>query len=123
MPLSDKQWKKISILVSHKHVNTTKRGRPSLNKREVMNGILWVLEKGVRWKQMPDNYPQYQTCRNYFYEWSKQGTMKQVVTLLIKTTPDLQQNKILKYSNAKIGCISKKKVSAIIKKIVRYNGL
>jgi hypothetical protein len=83
MDLTNKQWDLVKKIVSSQKKNESKRGRPALDKREVMNAILWVLSKGARWKQIPDCYPQYQTCRNYFYEWLKTGAMEGTLRALI----------------------------------------
>ena len=39
------------------------RGRPWRDARAVMNGVLWILRTGAPWKDLPDRYPPYQTCR------------------------------------------------------------
>ena len=38
------------------------RGRPRINDRDVLNGILWIMRTGAPWHDMPDRYPSYQTC-------------------------------------------------------------
>lgn len=39
-----------------------RRGRPWRSNCEVLNGILWILPSGARWKDLPDRFPPYQTC-------------------------------------------------------------
>ena len=51
--LSDAQWLRISRLLP-KPKAKPKCGRPRADNRAVMEGILWVLRTGARWKDMPD---------------------------------------------------------------------
>ena len=38
------------------------RGRPPRDTRAVLNGVLWILRTGARWRELPKKYPPYQTC-------------------------------------------------------------
>lgn len=33
------------------------RGRPRLDDRRITDGILWVMKTGVRWRDLPEQYP------------------------------------------------------------------
>ncbi|MGE5444032.1 MAG: transposase, partial [Ignavibacteriales bacterium] len=44
------------------------RGRPWRDNREVLNGILWILRSGARWKDLPERFPPYQTCHRRFQQ-------------------------------------------------------
>jgi transposase len=47
--LGDEQWELIApLLPKHK-----RRGRPRADDRRTLNGILWVLRSGARWKDLP----------------------------------------------------------------------
>lgn len=41
---------------------------------EVLNGILYVLVEGVRWRSLPGDFPVWQTVYTYFRNWRKNGT-------------------------------------------------
>jgi len=119
MELTNKQWKVVSKFVSSQNTGIGKRGRPPLDKREVVNAILWVLAKGARWKQMPECYPQYQTCRNYYYEWSKTGAMERVLKVLVADEDSEEEDEAIQLDIelAQGGHISKKKLSEFVRKI------
>ncbi len=45
------------------------RGRPWIETRAVLNGVLWVLGTGAQWAEMPEKYPPHQTCHRRFQAW------------------------------------------------------
>src|SRR6185437_15451193 len=50
------QWEKIRSLLP-KRAKCPKGGRPPANDRKVLEGILWILRSGVRWCDLPDEFP------------------------------------------------------------------
>ena len=59
-------------------------GRPRCNELAVLQGILWVLRSGARWKDLPDSYPSYQTCHRRFQLWVKLGVFRRLLRRLVK---------------------------------------
>jgi transposase len=47
-----------------------------------MNGILWILRSGARWKDLPDKSPPYQTCHRRFQAWVKDRSLRKVLEAL-----------------------------------------
>jgi transposase len=56
--LSDEQCAKIEPLLP----KLRSRGRPWADPRRVVEGILWVLKAGARWRDLPKEYPSASTC-------------------------------------------------------------
>ena len=79
MELSDKEWNLIKPVLP-RIKQSPKGGRPRVADRDVLAGILWVLRSGARWKDLPSEYPSYQTCHRRFQEWERAG----VFTAMIK---------------------------------------
>lgn len=49
-------------------------GRPrSLEMREVVNAILYIVVGGVQWRMLPKEYPRWQSVYWYFTQWRKSG--------------------------------------------------
>ena len=47
-------------------------GRPrTVDLREVVNGILYVLRAGCPWRMVPHDLPPWQTLYKYFRRWSE----------------------------------------------------
>jgi transposase len=58
------------------------RGRPWRGRRDVLNGILFILRTGAPWADLPDRYPSYQTCHRHFQQWVRCGIMRGVLEAL-----------------------------------------
>jgi transposase len=66
--LSDEQWKKIEPLLP----KLSSRGRPWKDNRQVLEGILWVLKTGARWRDLPPEYPSPSTCWRRLQQWEEE---------------------------------------------------
>jgi len=56
-----------------------KTGRPPADLYEVVNGMLYVLSTGCRWRDLPHDYGvSYVTCYRYFIKWVNNGTFKKM---------------------------------------------
>ena len=82
MELTDKQWEAIEPILPKSKSKPGKRGRPTVDKRAVFNGILWILRTGAQWREMPDRYPPYQTCHRYFQRWVQNGVIGKLLRRL-----------------------------------------
>ena len=65
--LSDEQWAKIEPLLP----KVRSRGRPWAENRRVLEGILWVLKTGARWRDLPKEYPSPSTCWRRLRQWEE----------------------------------------------------
>jgi transposase len=70
--LSEAQWLKIKGLLPSDEPSS-RGGRRRIDDREVMEGILWVLRSGARWKDLPRRYPSPTTCWRRLREWEDAG--------------------------------------------------
>jgi len=59
--LTDRQWRLIAPLLP-KLTGGVKGGRPWADDRTTLEGILWVLKTGARWRDLPSSYPSPATC-------------------------------------------------------------
>jgi hypothetical protein len=53
-----------------------------------LEGILWIVKTGARWKDLPKSYPPYQTCHRRFQQWVEEGVFDKVIEVLAR---DLQE--------------------------------
>jgi putative transposase len=79
--LTDAEWEILEPLIpaiSEEAVNV------KYTRREIVNGILYVLRSGCPWRLMPHDLPAWGTVYDYFRMWQKQGIWDQVVEALRK---------------------------------------
>ncbi len=81
--LSDEQWALICDLFKPPKPSPL-GGRPRTCSRACLEGVLWVLRSGARWKDLPDCFPSYPTCWRRFVEWTTDGTLEIAHRRLLK---------------------------------------
>ena len=86
--LSDEQWLLIADLFPDP-VMTVAGGRPPIAARPCLEGILWVLRSGARWKDLPSEFPSYVTCWRRFRDWSRSGVWVSAWQRLLQELDDL----------------------------------
>ena len=86
--LTDTQWNRIKCLFKE----PKKVGRPSLNPRMVLNGILWILRTGARWRDLPARYGNWNSIYHKFRLWCESGFFQ---SLLQSVTADAAQSALL----------------------------
>ncbi len=66
--LNDWQWEIIQPLLPP----LCGFGRPRANDRLVLEGILWVLRSGARWRDLPERDPSASTCWRRLRDWEEE---------------------------------------------------
>ncbi len=93
--INDEQWKKIEPLLPKPE--TGRVGRPCADNREVLEGILWILRTGARWKDLPKRYPSASTCWRRLSRWEEDGVWLKVWR---KFLGDLDEKALLDWEEA-----------------------
>lgn len=70
--INDQRWKRLSPLLPKPKLKP-KGGRPPVDNRQVLEGILWILRSGARWQDLPRRYPSPSTCWRRLRLWEEQG--------------------------------------------------
>ncbi len=94
--VSDVQWKLIEDLFNDPEPSAA-GGRPRVCARQCLEGILWVLKTGARWKDLPERYPSFTTCWRRHKQWTESGTLVNAWSRLIN---QLDRRKRLSWSQA-----------------------
>jgi transposase len=73
--MTDDEWALIAPLIP-----PAKRGgrRRSVDVREVVNGLLYVLSTGCQWRYVPKDFPPKTTLFGYFDLWTYQGVIDRI---------------------------------------------
>ena len=82
--LTDAQWFVIEDLFPRPAVSR-RGGRPRIPPRECLEGVLWILRTGARWKDLPNIFPSPPTCWRRLKEWTEAGVFQQAWARLLRT--------------------------------------
>ncbi len=77
--LTDAQWELLEPLIPEVSPNATTETIP---RREIVNGILYVLRSGCPWRLLPHDLPAWGTVYYYFRKWRNEGVWDQVLQAL-----------------------------------------
>jgi transposase len=88
MDMTDEQWNVIAAILPKDPVRPDRRGRPWSQRRQVLNGILWILRTGAPWKDLPSRYGAYQTAHRRFQSWVRLGVLEQVLLAVAQDLKD-----------------------------------
>ena len=84
MDLTDEQWAVVEPLIPKPPQRADGKGRPRIDDRQILNGILWIMRTGAQWKDLPDRYPSYQTCHRRYQEWVRAGVFERMLQALAR---------------------------------------
>lgn len=73
--LTDAEWALIEPEIPPAKSGGNKR---SVNVREVVNGLLYVLSTGCQWRAIPKDLPPKSTVHSYFDLWDYDGTLERI---------------------------------------------
>jgi transposase len=77
--LTDEQWDLVEHLIPEKVART---GRPSKDRRLMLNGIFWILGTGAPWRDLPERFGSCKTVHRYFCDWRRRGVFAAVIEAL-----------------------------------------
>ena len=81
--LTDAQWEILAPLIPEVSPNTTQE---TIARREIVNGVLYVLRTGCAWRNMPHDLPNGKPVYHYFRQWKLTGVWEKAMTTLRKQT-------------------------------------
>ena len=76
--LTDEQWKLIEDLFPPPNG----MGRPRRSARDMIDGILWILNTGAQWRDLPPTFGPKSTVWGHFDQWNDDGTLQAVLDRL-----------------------------------------
>jgi transposase len=78
--LTDTQW---NILEPYLPPLNSRSGRKMHNRRQHINGILWILKTGAPWRDLPERYGKWGTVYARYALWQRDGTWDLILEKLL----------------------------------------
>ena len=80
--ISEKQWNRIRDRFPPER--KPQGGRPGKSNREMLNAILYWLNTGIPWRDLPERFGPWQSVYSRFRAWTKAGVWENILTALIE---------------------------------------
>ena len=72
--LTDRQWQLIRRLLPPR----SPRGRRPIDRRRIINAILYVVRTGCQWRLIPKDFPNWNTVYGIFWQWRNDGIWQRI---------------------------------------------
>jgi putative transposase of IS4/5 family DUF4096 len=78
--LADAEWERVRVLLPRQEPG---QGRPRRDDRQVLCGILWLMDRGSSWRDLPEEeFGPNSTVHGRYRKWCKEGLWPQIVEAL-----------------------------------------
>jgi len=88
LKLRDEQWERIRQHFPEENIPDDRPGRKPIATRRVLEAVLWILNTGAQWHQLPQGYPNYKTVHRRFQQWCREEVLRAVLTDLANALRD-----------------------------------
>jgi transposase len=73
--VTDDEW----LLIEDLFPKPKPTGRPPVDRRTVVNGILWILRAGAPWRDLPEEFGSCKTVWRLFDAWNSDGLWDEIL--------------------------------------------
>jgi Putative transposase of IS4/5 family (DUF4096) len=77
--LTEARWKQLQPLLPPQKPPT---GRPAEDHRQIVEGILWKIQTGSSWREMPERFGPWSTLASRYRIWRKEGRWTRMLQVL-----------------------------------------
>ena len=78
--LTDEHWEQICPLLPPQKPQT---GRPAVDHRLVVEGMLWIVRTGSSWRELPERFGPWSTVSSRYQRWYKEGLWARILQVLL----------------------------------------
>ena len=81
--LTDKEWELIEPIFTK-----SKKGKhlQKNEKRDLVNGVLYIVKTGCQWEYLPKDYPKYKTVNSFYVRAKNSGMWEEMMDMLVQKT-------------------------------------
>ena len=78
--LTDALWEQLRSLLPPQKPQT---GRPAIDHRLIVEGMLWVVRTGSSWRELPERFGPWSTVSSRYQRWCKEGLWARILLVLL----------------------------------------
>lgn len=78
--LTDEHWEQVRPLLPPQKPQT---GRPAVDHRLMVEGMLWVVRTGSSWRALPERFGPWSTVSSRYQRWLKEGLWARILQVLL----------------------------------------
>jgi len=78
--LTNDEWEQIKDMLPPER--SGKKGRPCIDNRKMLNGMLWIARSGAQWREMPTRYGKWSGVYTRFRVWRDRGVLELIFRAL-----------------------------------------
>jgi hypothetical protein len=78
--LTDEHWAQLCPLLPPQKPQT---GRPAIDHRLVIEGLLWIMRTGSSWRELPERFGPWSTVSSRYQRWCKEGVWQRILQVLL----------------------------------------
>ncbi|TGL59518.1 transposase [Leptospira sarikeiensis] len=85
-PLPDDLWESVKVKIKGKQAANSNPlgGRPKSNDRHILAGIVYRMEHGISWKDLPARFGKRSTIHSRYKKWLLDGTLEACKTTILQ---------------------------------------
>lgn len=87
--VDDRLWARIEPILQEDCPPSRKGGRPHVNWRPIINGIIYRLRSGCQWNHLPKEFGDDSTVHRWFQRWCRHGVMQKIWAVLVAECDEL----------------------------------
>ncbi len=76
--LTDEQWALIKPHIPPDKSGTRKGGRPPVDKRMIVHGLMYFARSGCQWRMLPREFGPWSTVHHYYRLWRRNGLLQKI---------------------------------------------
>ncbi len=77
--LSEARWERLQPLLPPQKPHT---GRPAVDHRQIVEGIVWKSRTGCAWREIPERFGPWSTIASRYHTWRKEGRWARILQVL-----------------------------------------
>jgi transposase len=105
--LTDAQWAYLKPMLPQ----PAKRGRPPIDRRRILDAVLYIVKCGCPWRYLPTDFPHWKTVYHVFRQWTlnhQWAALNDVLRTLVRKTEGKRARptaavEVVKRSDATVG--------------------